>query len=46
MLPILLRVLPPLRRDVDTQQRDPHFWITVLGLVLYASIVALIVSID
>jgi hypothetical protein len=46
ILPILLRVLPPLRRDVETHQRDPHFWITVLGLVLYALIVALIVSID
>jgi hypothetical protein len=43
---ILLRVLPPLRRDAETHQRDPHFWITVLGLILYAAIVALIVSID
>jgi hypothetical protein len=46
MLPILLRVLPPLRRDVETQQRDPHFWITVVGLAMYALIVGLIVSID
>jgi hypothetical protein len=38
--------LPTLRRDAQTRQRDPHFWITVLGLILYAAIIALIVSID
>lgn len=46
MLPILLGVLPPLRRDVQTRQRDPHFWVSVLGLVLYGAVVALIISID
>ena len=46
VLPIVLRVLPPLRRDAQTKQRDPHSWITVLGVVLFAAIVALIVSID
>jgi glucose-6-phosphate-specific signal transduction histidine kinase len=46
LLPILLRVLPPLRRDVLTRQRDPKYWVTVLGLTLYAAIVALVVSID
>jgi hypothetical protein len=46
ILPILLRVLPPLRRDAQTNQRDPHLWITVLGVILYAAVVALIVSID
>jgi hypothetical protein len=45
-LPILLRVLPPLRRDVLTQQRDPRFWVTVLGLILYAAVIALIVAIN
>ena len=44
VLPILLRVLPPLHRDARTQQRHPHYWITVLGLVLYAVIVVLIVA--
>jgi uncharacterized membrane protein len=44
VLPILLRVLPPLHRDAQTQQRHPHYWITVLGLVLYAVIVVLIVA--
>jgi len=46
ILPILLRVLPPLRRAAQTEQRDPRAWITVLGLILYAAIVAVIVSID
>jgi hypothetical protein len=44
VLPILLRVLPPLQRDARTQQRHPHYWITVLGLVLYGVIVLLIVA--
>jgi hypothetical protein len=44
VLPILLRVLPPLQRDAQTQQRHPHYWITVLGLLLYVVIVLLIVA--
>ena len=44
VLPILLRVLPPLHRDAQTQQRHAHYWITVLGLVLYALIVTVIVA--
>jgi hypothetical protein len=44
VLPILLRVLPPLHRDARTQQRDPHYWVTVLGLLLYAVIVLLVVA--
>jgi hypothetical protein len=40
---ILLRVLPPLQRDAVTQQRHPHYWVTVLGL-LYAVIVLLVVA--
>jgi hypothetical protein len=44
LLPILLRVLPPLRRDARTRQRDPHYWVTVLGLLLYAVIVLLIIA--
>jgi hypothetical protein len=44
VLPVLLRVLPPLQRDARTQQRHPHYWITMLGLVLYAVIVLLIIA--
>jgi hypothetical protein len=46
LLPILLRVLPPLRLDAQTKQRDPHFWVTMLGLILYVLIIAVFVSID
>jgi hypothetical protein len=44
LLPILLRVLPPLQRDARTQQRHAHYWVTVLGLGLYAVIVLLIIA--
>lgn len=43
MLPIVLRVLPPLTRDIETQKRDPHLWVGVLGLIVYGAIVAIIV---
>ena len=46
LLPILLRVLPPLTRDLTHDlktQRDPHLWVTVLGLILYCAIVTTIV---
>jgi hypothetical protein len=45
LLPIVLRVLPPLTRDVKTHKRDSHLWITVLGLFLYAATVTIIVLI-
>ena len=45
LLPILLRVLPPLTRDVVTRERDPHLWVTVLGLIIYCTIVIIIVLI-
>ncbi len=40
LLPILLRVLPPLAKDAATNERDPDYIITVLGLVLYVAVVA------
>jgi hypothetical protein len=43
LLPILLGVLPTLTRDIETQKRDPHFWVTVLALILYWAIVAIVV---
>ena len=45
VLPILLRVLPPLTRDIETHKRDPHFWVTVLGVILYFAIVTIVVLI-
>ena len=45
VLPILIRVLPPLTRDIETQKRDPHLWVTVLALILYCAIVMIVVLI-
>lgn len=39
LLPILLRVLPPLVREAATQDRDPHYAVTVIGLLMYAVLV-------
>ena len=39
LLPVLFRVLPPLARDAHTSRRDPHYFVTVVGLVLYAGVV-------
>jgi len=40
LIPILLRVLPPLAKDAATDERDPGYAITVVGLVLYVAVVA------
>jgi hypothetical protein len=40
LIPILLRVLPPLAKDASTDARDPEYAVTVLGLILYAAVVA------
>jgi hypothetical protein len=45
VLPILLRVLPPLTRDIETHKRDPHLWVTVLAVILYFAIVTIVVLI-
>jgi hypothetical protein len=39
VLPILLRVLPPLARDAATHERDPNYLVTVAGLFLYVVLV-------
>ncbi len=40
LIPILLRVLPPLAKDASTKQRDPDYAVTILGLVFYIAVVA------
>lgn len=40
LIPLLLRVLPPLAKDAATNKRDPGFVVTLLGLVLYVAVVA------
>jgi hypothetical protein len=39
IIPILLRVLPPLARDAATSKRDPNYGLTLVGLVLYVGVV-------
>jgi len=41
LIPILVRVLPPLRSDAETNERDPDFWITIATLLGYVAIVSL-----
>ena len=40
LIPILLRVLPPLAKDASTDERDPDYAVTILGLILYVAVVA------
>jgi len=40
LVPIVLRVLPPLARDAATNGRDPNYLVTVVGLLLYIAVVA------
>ena len=40
VVPILLRVLPPLAKDAKTSERAPDYAVTVIGLVLYVAVVA------
>jgi hypothetical protein len=40
LVPILLRVLPALAKDANTNERDPSYSVTVVGLVLYVAVVA------
>jgi len=40
LVPILLRVLPPLAKDATTSERDPDYAVTVVGLLLYVVVVA------
>ena len=44
VLPILLRVLPPLVRDAATHDRDPHYAVTVIGVLLYVVLVVGVVA--
>ena len=39
LVPILLRVLPPLAKDAATNERDPNYAVTLVGLLLYVVVV-------
>jgi hypothetical protein len=40
LVPILLRVLPPLAKDATTNERDPDFAVAVVGLFFYVAVVS------
>ena len=44
LLPILIRVLPPLARDARTSERDPDYAVSLVGLSLYVVIVGSIIA--
>jgi hypothetical protein len=44
ILPILLRVLPPLRRDLQTDERPRYVVVTVIGVIVYVGLVAFAVT--
>jgi heme/copper-type cytochrome/quinol oxidase subunit 4 len=39
LVPIILRVLPPLAKDAATNERDPNYAVTLVGLLLYVVVV-------
>ena len=39
ILPILLRVLPPLRRDLRTDEQGRYVLVTVVGVIVYVVLV-------
>jgi len=45
VVPILLRVLPPLARDLQSRRHDPHRWVTLVALTLYVVVVTAILFI-
>jgi heme/copper-type cytochrome/quinol oxidase subunit 4 len=40
LVPIVLRVLPPLAKSATTNERDPNYAVTVVGLLMYVVVVA------
>jgi hypothetical protein len=44
LLPIMIRVLPPLARDARTSERDPNYVVTVVGLFVYVVIVGGVIA--
>jgi hypothetical protein len=40
ILPILLRVLPPLRRDIQAEERPGYVFVTVVGVIVYSFLIA------
>jgi hypothetical protein len=44
LLPILIRVLPPLARDARTSERDPDYAVSLVGLFVYVVVVGGVIA--
>jgi hypothetical protein len=44
LLPILIRVLPPLAKDARTSERDPDYAVTLAGLSVYIVVVGGVIA--
>ena len=44
ILPVLLRVLPPLRQDLQTDERPRYVVVTIVGVIVYVVLVAAAVT--
>jgi hypothetical protein len=44
LLPILIRVLPPLAKDARTSERDPDYAVSVVGLFVYVVVVGSVIA--
>jgi hypothetical protein len=44
ILPVLLRVIPPLPRDLQTDERPRYVVVTIVGVIVYVVIVAAAVT--
>jgi hypothetical protein len=46
LVPIGLRVLPPLAKNATTNERDPDYAVTLVGLLVYVVVGAVLVLLD
>jgi hypothetical protein len=44
LLPVLIRLLPPLARDARTSERDSDYAVTVVGLLVYSLVVGGVIA--
>jgi hypothetical protein len=44
LLPIVIRVLPPLTRDARTSERDANYAVATVGLFLYVLCVGAVIA--
>jgi hypothetical protein len=44
LLPILIRVLPPLAKDLQTREHDPDYAVTIVGLFVYVVVVGGVIA--